>query len=81
MEIADYLLKHKKLILSEKMEWIYQNTACRAAVKAGNTSHPRELIELALTLERNPEIKYCPHGRPVYFFMSKREIEKNFKRV
>ena len=51
------------------------------AVKAGNINHPKELIDLALTLERNPEIRYCPHGRPIYFFMSKSEIEKNFKRT
>ncbi len=81
MEIADYLVKHRKVIFSEKMEWIYQNTACRAAIKAGNINHPEELIELAVTLEKNPDIKYCPHGRPVYFLMSKYEIEKNFKRL
>lgn len=81
MEIADYLVKHRKLVLSEKMEWLYQNTACRAAVKAGNLNHPQELIDLALTLEQNPDVKYCPHGRPIYFFLSKHEIEKNFKRV
>ena len=80
-EIADYLCKHRKLILSEKMEWLIANTACRAAVKAGNISHDEELIDLAMTLEKNPEIRYCPHGRPVYFFMSKYEIEKSFKRV
>ena len=69
------------MILSEKMEWIYQNTACSAAIKAGNINKPEELIQLAVTLERNPDIKYCPHGRPVYFFMSRHEIEKNFKRI
>lgn len=79
-EIADYLHKHKKIVLSEKMEWIYQNTACRAAVKAGNISHPQELIDLVLTLEKNPEVRYCPHGRPIYFLISKSELEKNFKR-
>ena len=81
MEISEYLQRHKKVILSEKMEWIYQNTACRAAIKAGNINKPEELIQLAVTLERNPDIKYCPHGRPVYFFMSRHEIEKNFKRI
>ncbi len=80
-EIADYLCKHKKLILSEKMEWIYANTACRAAIKGGNKSHPQELIELVMTLENNPEIRYCPHGRPIYFFMKKYEIEKMFGRL
>ncbi len=81
LEIARYLKTHRKLVISEKMEWIYQNTACRAAIKAGNKNDPRELIELALELERNPEVRYCPHGRPIYFFMSKSEIEKNFKRI
>lgn len=81
LEIADYLHKHKKLVLSEKMEWIYQNTACRSAVKAGNISRPQELINLVVTLEKNTDVKYCPHGRPIYFFMSKKEVEKNFKRI
>ncbi len=80
-EIAEYLCKHKKLVLSEKMEWIYANTACRAAVKGGNKNGPEELVDLALTLERNPEIRYCPHGRPIYFFMTKYEIEKLFGRI
>ncbi len=80
-EIADYLQKHKKLIPSEKTEWLYQNTACRSAVKAGNINHPEELISLVEELERNPEIRYCPHGRPIYFFMSRHELEKSFKRT
>lgn len=81
LEIAKYLTKHKKLILSEKMEWIYANTACRAAVKAGNHSSPEELISLVRELESNPDVKYCPHGRPIYFFMTKTELEKSFCRI
>lgn len=81
LEISEYLQRHKKVILSEKMEWIYQNTACRAAIKAGNVNKPEELIHLAMELEKNPDVRYCPHGRPIYFFMSKHEIEKNFKRI
>ena len=80
-EIADYLCKHKKLRISEQMEWIYANTACRAAIKAGNVNNTEELIGLVRSLEENPEIRYCPHGRPVYFFMSKRELEKSFGRI
>lgn len=80
-EIADYLHRHKKVVLSEKMDWIIANTACRAAIKAGNISTDDELIELAMELERNPEIRTCPHGRPIYFLMTKYEIEKTFKRI
>lgn len=80
-EIADYLHRHKKVVLSEKMDWIIANTACRAAIKAGNVSTDDELIELAMELERNPEIRTCPHGRPIYFLMTKYELEKAFKRI
>ncbi len=81
MEIAEYLVKHRKVVLTEKMEWLYQNTACRAAIKAGNKNSGEELIKLAVTLEQHPEIKYCPHGRPIYFFMSKKDLEKGFRRI
>lgn len=81
LEIARYLTKHKKLMLTEKMEWIYANTACRAAVKAGNHSTPEELISLVRELESNPEVRYCPHGRPIYFFMTRSELEKSFCRI
>ncbi len=80
-EIADYLCKHKKMKISEKMEWIYANTACRAAVKAGNINSREELIELVRRLEENPDVRYCPHGRPIYFFVTKKEIEKSFGRI
>lgn len=81
LEIAKYLTKHKRLVLSEKMEWIYANTACRAAIKAGDRNTPEELIALVKELEKNPDVKYCPHGRPIWFFMSRSEMEKNFKRI
>ncbi len=81
LEIASYLAKHKKVLLSEKMEWIYANTACRAAIKAGNKNDPEELMELVRELERNPDVRYCPHGRPIYFFMSKTDLEKSFRRI
>ncbi len=55
--------------------------ACKAAIK-GNQSISRgeveALIKELLTLE-NPY--HCPHGRPTMISMSKREIEKKFKRI
>lgn len=81
IEMAGYLLQNKNDINSEHMDWIYHNVSCRAAIKAGNTSHPQELIDLAKRLEDDKTIRYCPHGRPISIIIKKREIEKQFGRV
>lgn len=80
-EMADYIAMGKNDIFTEKMDWFYHNVACRSAIKAGNKSAPQELIDIVKKLEENPQIKYCPHGRPVCIVMTKNEIEKQFGRV
>ena len=81
MEMAGYLLGAKNDLHTEKLDWLYHNIACRAAVKAGDESSPMELAELALRLLRSPDIRYCPHGRPVSIRMKRRDLEKQFGRV
>ena len=81
MEIAGYLLENRREVSTGHLDWLYHNIACRAAVKAGARSKPQELIDLAQRLEDHPEIRYCPHGRPVSVILKKREIEKYFGRV
>ena len=80
IEMAGYLSENKKDIVSEKMEWIYHNVACRAAVKGGNASTERELIVLARQVE-DEDVRHCPHGRPVCVVVKKRELERWFGRV
>lgn len=80
-EMADYIAMGKNDIFTEKMDWFYHNVACRSAIKAGNKSTPQELLDIVKKLEENPQIKYCPHGRPVCIIMTKNEIEKQFGRV
>ncbi len=80
-EMSNYIALGKNDIYSEKMDWFYHNVACRCAVKAGNKSTAQELIELVKKLEDNPELKYCPHGRPICIVLTKNEIEKQFGRV
>lgn len=81
IEMAGYLLQNKNDINSQHMDWIYHNVSCRAAIKAGNLSHPQELIDLARQLEEDKAIRYCPHGRPISIIIKRREIEKQFGRV
>ena len=81
MEIAGYLAQQKATLTTQHMDWVYHNVACRAAIKAGDVTHPEELAALCRQLEENPQVRYCPHGRPVYVLLPRREIEKQFGRV
>lgn len=80
-EMSEHIASGKKDIYSEKMDWFYHNVACRSAIKAGNKSTVMELMDIVRRLEDNPELKFCPHGRPICVVMTKYEIEKQFGRV
>ena len=57
-----------------------QTISCKAAVKAGWDTDPREL-QVLVDKVASGEIKYCPHGRPVAVTLSRRELDKQFKRI
>lgn len=80
-EMAGYLLENKRQIESEKMDWVYHNAACRAAIKGGNINFEQELEEILRIVESDERIRYCPHGRPVSAVIKKSEFEKMFGRV
>ena len=80
-EMADYISMGKNDVFTEKMDWFYHNVACRSAVKAGNKNSSKELIDIIKTLEENPQIRYCPHGRPICIEIKKGEIERQFGRA
>ncbi len=81
IELAGYLADNRKEIIPEKLDWIYHSTACRAAIKAGDKTSAFELNSFVEKLLNNPDIRYCPHGRPVLIELTKRDIEKNFGRI
>ncbi|MBE6732306.1 MAG: DNA mismatch repair endonuclease MutL [Ruminococcaceae bacterium] len=85
-ECASYLASHpgnfnNDKLLTEYMDWTYHNIACRAAMKSGDKSTIDELVALAVMLWENPELRYCPHGRPIYMQIEKKNIEKEFGRI
>ena len=79
-EIADCIIKTGK-VSAERQEDIFHTVACRAAIKAGNVISRTEMLELAKKVLLNKDIMYCPHGRPVAFEITKRELEKQFGRI
>lgn len=59
---------------------ILHTVACKAAIKAGWVTDKRELAALVETVMCREELKYCPHGRPICISLSKKQLEKQFKR-
>ncbi len=81
LEIAEKLLLHKTDIEPDKMDWIFHSASCRSAVKGGDYTTPEERELFVKKLLSMPNIRYCPHGRPVMIKISRYEIEKQFGRI
>ncbi len=80
-ELAEYIMKNRRDITPEHLDWIYHNVACRSAVKAGDTNSDAELLALAKQVVNDNNVRFCPHGRPVLIELTKYELEKQFGRV
>lgn len=55
--------------------------ACRSAVKAGDVLRDQELKELINVFLKTDVVPTCPHGRPIISVITKKQIEKSFKRI
>jgi len=80
-EIAGRFVEKKQDVSFEKLDWIFHSVACRSAIKAGDFTTRKEMEIFAKQVLSMPDIRYCPHGRPVIIEMTQRELEKNFGRV
>ena len=59
---------------------LLHTVACKAAIKAGWQSSEQELLKLAEQVLSREDLKHCPHGRPICITLSKKQLEKQFKR-
>lgn len=57
-----------------------KTVACKAAIKAGWKTEPQELLRLVDAV-CSGEVLYCPHGRPVAVTLTRKELDKLFKRI
>ncbi len=60
---------------------ILHTVACKAAIKAGWHTDEKELLALVKQVMAREDLKYCPHGRPICVTLSKKQLEKQFKRT
>ena len=78
---AEDLLTGKRPSQSDLRDNLLHTMACKAAIKAGWHTQPREREALVREVLSRDDIKYCPHGRPVCIELTKKELEKQFKRT
>ena len=60
---------------------LLHTVACKAAIKAGWRNDEAELLAVCKQVMEREDLKYCPHGRPICVSLSKKQLEKQFKRT
>jgi DNA mismatch repair protein MutL len=79
-EILEKLKSGKAPDPASARDEILHTVACKAAIKAGwDTSRAEQerIVEEVLS----GRVKYCPHGRPVSAVLTRKDLDKMFKRI
>ncbi len=79
-ELAQRLLTTGTADPSAARDELLHTMACKSAIKGGWVSGEQEL-EVVAQAVMSGQVRYCPHGRPVAITMTKKQIEKQFKRI
>lgn len=80
-EIAGSFASGRNDVSISKLDRIYYSAACRAAIRAGDNNKPDELQAIAHSVLFDDSILTCPHGRPVCFELTLKDIKKQFGRT
>ena len=79
-EICEKLRRGKGPDPREARDEILHTVACKAAIKAGWDNDLKELERIVQAV-LSGQVKYCPHGRPVSVTLTRKELDKQFKRI
>lgn len=80
-EIAENIYSHKINPQTHIIDDMFHSLACKSSIRANDKTSIEELQKLAEDIWNNPAIRHCPHGRPIVFVLTKKDIEKQFKRI
>lgn len=81
IELLTQMDEMKNTIMSEKKERLLYTISCKAAIKANMRISNIEMEKLVEKVFKLENINTCPHGRPIVISMTKKQIEKDFKRI
>ena len=79
--LASDLLSGRREHADTVRDELLHTVACKAAIKAGWKNDEAELLAVAKAVMSREDLKYCPHGRPICVSLSKKQLEKQFKRT
>ena len=79
-QLCEKLRRGRGQDLDERRDGILHTIACKAAIKAGwhTDGSERQIIARKVL---SGEVRYCPHGRPVSVKLTRKELDKQFKRI
>lgn len=80
-ELADHLKQGKQDKPETIRDELLHSIACKAAIKAGKRTDMTSLTALVREVLSREDLKYCPHGRPICVTLTKKQLEKQFKRI
>ena len=80
-QLADDLIAGRREEKTTVRDEVLHTVACKAAIKAGWKNDDAELLVLVKEVMAREDLKYCPHGRPICITLSKKQLEKQFKRT
>ena len=79
-EMAADLLSGRREKTTSVRDEVLHTVACKAAIKAGWKNDEAELLAVVKAVMSRDDLKHCPHGRPICITLSKKQLEKQFKR-
>ena len=79
-EICEKLRRGRAPRAEDARDELLHTVACKAAIKAGWDNSPEELARVVDAV-LSGRVKYCPHGRPVSIVLTKKELDKLFRRI
>ena len=65
----------------ERRENLLHPMACKAAIKGGWHTDPKEWEAVVHEVLTRNDLKYCPHGRPICLELTASQLERQVKRA
>ena len=81
LDLVDRLSELRVLSTKQKRRDAILQMACKKAIKGGDRISMQEVEALLQGMMRQDSPPTCPHGRPLMVTLSRKEIEKRFRRI